>query len=332
MRIADQFPVHQGWRLLLRDLGVNPANVLRRASLPEGLFARENASLATSEYFELWRALETEANDPLLGIRIGQAISVEMFDPPLFAATCSQNLNMALARISQYKRLICPLKLNVKPSPKETLLEIIFTESTTIPPVSLATAELAFYVQLARIATRTRVCPLKVTAPNPPTPSSEYEKYLGCAILSGKTLAITFSAQDATRPFLTANEKMWQFFEPELRKHLSQLTDSATTAERTRGALLELLPAGDSSMNAVSCKIGMSERTLQRRLTEENQSFQSVLDQTREELARHYLRTTKLTAAEISFLIGFEQPSSFFRAFNDWTGQTPEQIRNGETA
>ena len=76
----------------------------------------------------------------------------------------------------------------------------------------------------------------------------------------------------------------------------------------------------------------MSERTLQRRLTEENQSFQSVLDQTREELARHYLRTTKLTAAEISFLIGFEQPSSFFRAFNDWTGQTPEQIRNGETA
>ncbi len=329
MRLADQFPVHSGWRLLLRDLGINPANVLRRANLPADLFIRENATVNTDGYFELWCALAAETDDHLLGIRIGQAVSFEMFDPPLFAAMCSQNLNTALARIAQYKRLSCPMKLIIKPGPQGTRVEIIFTASTTTPPVSLATAELVFFVQLARLATRAKIQPLKVSAPALPAPAREYENYFGCPVRSGKSLTILFSAEDATRPFLTANEKMWQFFEPELRKHLNLLTGSATTTERARGALLELLPAGDGSMHSVSHKIGMSVRTLQRRLNEEKQSFQSVLNQTREELARYYLRTTKLSVGEISFLTGFEHPSSFFRAFSTWTGRTPEQVRTG---
>lgn len=99
MRLVDLFPVHSGWRLMLRDLGINPANVLRRACLPADLFVRDDSTVSTDEYFELWRALEKEADDPLIGIRIGEAISVEMFDPPLFAAICSQNLNMALLMV-----------------------------------------------------------------------------------------------------------------------------------------------------------------------------------------------------------------------------------------
>lgn len=55
--------------------------------------------------------------------------------------------------------------------------------------------------------------------------------------------------------------------------------------------------------------------------------FQHVLDSTREELARHYLTSSRLSGAEISFLLGFEDPNSFFRAFHAWTGQTPQQVR-----
>ena len=151
------------------------------------------------------------------------------------------------------------------------------------------------------------------------------------AACSAPTNRFSPSAIDAARPFLTANESMWKFFEPELRRRLGLLTGAATTAERARGALLELLPAGECSMHAVANKLGTSTRTLQRRLTEEQKSFQQLLNQTREELARHYLKTTKLSGAEISFLIGFEHPSSFFRAFSEWTGQTPEQARNVAT-
>lgn len=86
-------------------------------------------------------------------------------------------------------------------------------------------------------------------------------------------------------------------------------------------------------MLAVATKLDMSARTLQRRLGEEKQSYQEALDQIQEELARYYLKTTKMSGAEISFLIGHEHPSSFFRAFSDWTGGlTPEQVRNPATA
>ncbi|BCU78058.1 AraC family transcriptional regulator ligand-binding domain-containing protein [Luteolibacter sp. LG18] len=332
MRKSDLFPVHAGWRLLLHDLGINASRVLRRAGLPQDLFVRADATTTAEGYLALWRGLEEEAADPLLGLRIGQAASVEWFDPPLFAALCSPDLTTALGRLARYKRLIGPVELHVTPGTGGTRVEILFVQGSTPPPKSLMTAELVFHVQLARLATRSLVYPLHVASPEPLEPEEEHTRYFGRAVQRAKSLTLVFSPEDASRPFLTVNEKMWRFFEPELRRNLGSLTGAATTAERARGALLELLPAGESSMAAVAGKLGMSPRTLQRRLADEQQPYQQLLDRTREKLARHYLKTTRLSGAEIAFLIGFGQPSSFFRAFNDWTGQTPEQARKLATS
>ena len=80
-------------------------------------------------------------------------------------------------------------------------------------------------------------------------------------------------------------------------------------------------------MAAIASQLGVSTRTLQRRLQDEGQSFQGLLNQTREKLASHYLTHSSLSGAEISFLLGFEDPNSFFRAFHQWTGATPEAAR-----
>jgi AraC-like DNA-binding protein len=328
MANANSYSVNPGWRLLLKDLGIQPANVLRRANLPGDLFGRENALLNTKEYFRLWRGVEEEAADPTLPIRIGAAISVEAFSPLLFAALCSADLNTALERIAQYKKLVAPMALHVDVGDKATTLKLEWLDSTVEPPVSLVATELVFFVQLSRIATRTRICPLAVTAPNPPEPREEYAEYFGVDLQQGPSPMISFKAKDATLPFLTANEKMWDFFEPDLRKRLSDLDSSATTADRTRAALLELLPSGAASVAAVSERLGTSTRTLQRRLRQENRSFQALLNETREELARHYLKASNFSGAEISFLLGFEDPNSFFRAFHSWTGETPQQARS----
>lgn len=66
---------------------------------------------------------------------------------------------------------------------------------------------------------------------------------MGTRVRKG-THAVTFAADDATRPFLTENEPMWRFFAPELRRRLSDLQAEATVAERVRAALHETLPAG----------------------------------------------------------------------------------------
>ena len=67
--------------------------------------------------------------------------------------------------------------------------------------------------------------------------------------------------------------------------------------------------------------------TLQRHLEAEGLTYTRLLQETRQSLARHYLEKTALPAAEIAFLIGFSEPNSFYRAVRDWTGQSPERLR-----
>ncbi len=324
---SNVYTVSPGWKVLLSDLGIQPIGVLRRAGLPEDLFVRKNAVLNTAEYFRFWRALEESADDPLLPLRIGSAISVEAFDPPIFAALCSPDLNTALQRLARHKKLLCPMALHVSVTDRSTRLEIEWLDVALEPPGSLIAVELVFFVQLARIATRQRICPLDVLAPLRLEPEHDYAGYFGVPVRRTRLPTIVFSGADARQPFLTANEKMWEFFEPGLKKRLSELEDSATMAERVHAVLLELLPGGSPTIDAVSGRLFVSRRTLQRKLQDEGVRFQSLLRQAREELAEYYLKSSLLSLAEIAFLLGFEEPNSFFRAFHAWRGMSPEEAR-----
>ena len=324
--IVESYTVNPGIGLLITDLGVSPGNVLRRAHLPSGLFSRGPATLGAAEYFALWRALEEEVDDPELPLRVGRAISVEAFDPPVFAAFCSPNLDLAAARVAKYKQLIGPMRLIVSHADRCTTLEIRWPPSA-MPPASLGVAELVFWVALARLATRETVRPVRMTSPEPPAAAASYRDYLGIPISTGAAYTVVFAERDAARPFLSANESMWEFFEPELRRRLSSFEAGASMADRVRAALLELLPQGRTTVQAVARDLAVSARTLQRQLHREDTTFQGVLTATRESLARHYLAQGRLSSAEIAFLLGYEEPSSFYRAFHAWTGHTPERVR-----
>ena len=294
------------------------------------MLARPNNGLTTAEYFRFWEALQAEAGDPLLPLRLVEAIQAESFIPPIFAALCSANMLQAGQRLSTYKKLIAPMTLAVDVGRDGALtLTPHWLEAQAQVPFVVMASELAFLLRLARLATREPVAALRVTMPQLPAraQAKAYAKFFGVAPREGDAASIVFTAIDAKRPFLTANDAMWQVFEPELRKRLGELDANANTAERVRSALLELLPGGQSGIEAVAARLSMSKRTLQRRLEEEGGNYRSLVNDTREALARHYLTQTELSASEIGFLLGFEDPNSFFRAFHDWTGTTPEAAR-----
>jgi len=322
-----EFALDAMWRPLLADLGVRPADVLRRAELPLDLFSKTNAKLPTADYYRLLHAIDEELSDPLLPLTLAKALRPESFSPPFFAAMCSPNLLVALKRIQHYKPLVGPLRLTIDEEDSAVVLGIDFLDKTLKPPQHFLTTELLFFVGIARNGTREMIRPLALTSPRPPEPAGVYEEFLGRRIVQGERLTVTFSRADALRRFLTANDGMWSMFEPELRRRLDELDAAATVAERVRAVLLEGLPSGQVTMDSVARKLALSKRTLQRRLSKESTSYQQVLQGTRLSLARHYLQRTALPAAEISFLLGFEEPNSFYRAFNDWTGQTPETLR-----
>ena len=95
MKEQKEYVVNAGWGLLLADAGINSANALRRAGLPRDLLKSGQRTITVEQFFALWEGIEAESGDSLLPLAIGQAISMEAFDVPLFAATCSPNLNVA---------------------------------------------------------------------------------------------------------------------------------------------------------------------------------------------------------------------------------------------
>ncbi|MCY1519846.1 HTH-type transcriptional regulator VirS [compost metagenome] len=330
MSTNTTFPIEQGLRPLLKDMGIRVDHVLRRAGLPDDLLSRPHGGLTTAEHFRLWRSLEVEVADPLLPLRLAETIQAESFVPPLFAALCSANMVQASQRLATYKRLMAPMRLEVATGSRgELSLSPQWIAAEGEVPFVLVAAEIAFLMRLIRMATREPVKAVRVTLPTLPdrAQSRAYADYFGVAVRRDAVARLTLSAIDADRPFLTASDAMWQVFEPDLRRRLGELEAAATTAQRVRSALLELLPGGQPGIGAVASRLAMSRRTLQRRLEEEGESFRNVVNRTREDLAEHYLTQTKLSASEIGFLLGFEDPNSFFRAFHDWTGKTPEALR-----
>lgn len=325
------FSVDIGWQALLKDFGLQPASVLRRAGLPEDLLSRGGHGLPTEDYFRFWRALEAEAGDVMFPLRIVEAVSAESFDPPLFAALCSANLMQAVQRLAKYKQLVAPMSLEVDVGKSgELTVSPRWLSVETEVPYSLQVAEIAFFLRLARLATREPVQALRVTLPQLP-PSAyarRYEIFFGVSVQHGESPSITFAAEDVFRPFLTANEGMWRVFEPDLRRRLSELDATAMTVERVRAVLLELLPGNAATIEKTAERLGMSKRTLQRRLEDEGGNFRALVNATRESLARHYLGSTTMSVGEIAFLLGFEDPNSFYRAFQGWTGQTPDSARH----
>lgn len=330
MARTSNFAVDVGWRSLLRDLGIRSENVLRRARLPEDLFSRPENGLTTEEYFRFWEALETELGDPLFSLRLVDALSAEVFSPPLFAGLCSADLLQAARRISQYKPLVAPMRLDVERDRNGNLtLSPVWLEAKGEVPSTVVSAELAFLVKLARMGTRERMEAIHVGMRKPPEAAQQpaFEEFFGVRPRGDERPCVTFRSEDAERPFLTSSEAMWKAFEPDLRRRLAELDRTATIAERVRAVLLELLPGGQADIETVAKRLAMSTRTLQRRLEDEGSNFRVLVNRVREELALHYLGKTEMSGGEISFLLGFEDPTSFFRAFREWTGQTPEAAR-----
>ncbi|MCA9492990.1 MAG: AraC family transcriptional regulator ligand-binding domain-containing protein [Myxococcales bacterium] len=320
--------LESAWRLVPVDLGLSIDELLRRAELPTDLLSRPEPRVSEGGWLRLWDALVETSDDPDIGLRIGQAVPAEAFDPPLFAALCSPDLATAADRLSVYKPLIGPLTLDVTHGRGQ--LELVLGRPGGPLPVALATTELVFLTAFARMATRAELRPLRVEMVWPvERPLDAWGAFFGAAPVHSARWALTFSGEDAGRPFLTANAGMWEAFEPQLRRRLAEIDAEAAASERVRAVLLELLPSGRSSIDDVGRALGLGARTLQRRLGAEGTSYQRVLDDTRERLARHYLSTTAMAGAEIGFLLGYEDPNSFVRAFHRWTGSSPERVRAG---
>ena len=322
----NRFILDRKFADLLESVGIIVTEALKKSDLPEDLFNRRIPSLTTHEYIRFMESLKELSIDKSTPINIGTIENLETFSPPIFAAYCSKNALTCMNRLSTYKKLIGPLVFLVNENKDDITVELTFENEENRLPEFLVAIEMVFLVQLIRNATKVHIVPKEVMT-NYKLDNDIYESFFGVTPKVGTRNILTISKEDALRPFISQNDAMWEYFKPELRRRLSELDVDDTYAARVRSALIELLPAGEGNIEAVSRKLKCSKRTLQRKLKEEDTTFQKQLNHTRELLARHYLENSDMVMDDIAYLLGYQDLTSFVRAFHIWTGMTISEYR-----
>ena len=154
------------------------------------------------------------------------------------------------------------------------------------------------------------------------------EDYFGCPVRLGSNCnRLTLSRRDLDCPFVSYNAELLEILIPVMDQSLGEQQYSRSITEMVKWIIKHSLAGGRPDIQTIAREIGMSNRTLQRRLSEEGTSFKSLLTQTRHNQAREYLRDSSLDIKEVAFLIGYEDQNSFYRAFHLWEGDTPSNWR-----
>ncbi len=317
----NKFILDRKYGDLLKSVGISIREALKRAQLPEDILSHKIPAMTIEEYIRFMNALRELSPDSSTPIKIGTIKNIETFSPPIFAAYCSKNSLTCMKRLSKYKKLIGPLMLLVNETTDSVILELSMEDSKYELPEFLVATEMVFLINLIRNATKTHIIPTEIMTIYKLN-DINYEEFFGVKPKLGTKNKLTISKIDALVPFISENDTMWSYFEPELKRRLSEFETEDTCAAKVRSALIEILPSGESGIDSVAIKLGYSKRTLQRKLKEENTTFQKQLNHTRELLAKHYLKNSNITTDDIAYLLGYQDLNAFIRAFHIWTGST----------
>ena len=324
MAEIQRYRVDQLLRLACGILKVSPDAVLRRARLPARYLSAEDKGATAEEYFALWSAMDACYGKDDLAKKLGITVAHGPFLPAFFAFSCSPDIRTGVERLALFKPLVGPLKLVTEMTDDRFTLQIRPTRSNLQLPVSQAHSEMVLFLELCRTHSATQIMPLELALPDP---AAADEAFFGCKPKRQPFPSMTLSADDAMLPLVSENAEMWSVFEPDLRRQLAEKLAISGVRDRLRNALLEAIPSGVTNSDRLATMLHMSKRSLQRHLRDEGTNFQQVLDETRADLAQHYLGQTTTSLNEVSYLLGYSNPASFFRAFQTWFGTTPSSFR-----
>ena len=302
--------------------------LLQRAGLPAGFFQQEKIFATTAELFALWQAIGEMSAEPGIGLKFGSEPRLERYHPAAITAVCSRSFRDALQRMARYKQLTCPEEIRIHTSGEEVSVEFFFLEAEESQPDVLVDNCLSWIAAIARKGTEGTVTPLRVELARAAHHRELLETHYGCRVRfkTGRN-ALVYRASDLDRPFVTHNEELLAVTGAQLETELRERNAGAGVGDQVKHTLKRSLAGKRPTLQHIAKELRMSARTLQRRLTDADITFQQLVEDTRRELAHHYLKQSTVELNEAAFLLGYEDANSFFRAFHLWEGTTPGEWR-----
>jgi AraC-like DNA-binding protein len=329
--MTNRFRVSGTLARRLEELGVPVVAVLRRAGLPIALFEQSKILVSTEEMFALYTAIQELSGDPAIGLKLGSEERVERYSPTAIAALYSRSYRDALERTARYKRLTCPEEIKMVERGKECALEFAWLLAEQAEPPTLIDVCFAWILTIGRRGIGRPVKPLRVEFKRPEANGRIYEDHFGCPVKFGaRHNRLILRREDVDQPFLTHNPDLLELVAPQLEAELTEQLATKSLKEQVKGILKKFLAGQKPRLEDIALELRVGTRTLQRQLLAERLTFHNLVEEARREMAQHYLRESSLELNETAYLLGYEDPNSFIRAFHKWEGTSPGQWRSNQ--
>ena len=309
--------------------GVPRAELLREARLTEEQLGDPDARVPRSAIIRLWHAVASRVPDSAFGLQYGAEFRLREFGLVGYTMGFSRTVGAALERLVRYDRILSETLAVTLEAEDDATWVRVDVEAALRSFRPAADFRLAALLSGCRELAAAALVPLTVQLPyRRPPDVREYERfYRGPLEFGALATALLLRNDDLARPVRVADETLTRYLDRLAEQTLTALGGATTLQTRVRRVLFAELSEGVPTVDRVGRVLGLSARRLQRGLRLEGTTFAAVLTQLRHDMAGPLLRDGQLAVAEVAFLLGYQDPSAFQRAFRRWAGSSPRAYR-----
>jgi len=316
------------WRLIEHH-NLEPGPLFRAAGIDPEVIRNSHARIPSQKGEALLRAIATQIPDPAFGLQAGSCWHPSNLGALGYAWLSSSTLRTALERLARYWRIInMQVTATLNDAPGSVEFAHLPPQGEEVIERIRGDAVMAIVLDLCRTNFGRTLTPRRVDLRHAaPVDAKPYEALFGCPVVFGRDAnRLVLDRADADYPLPTSNRQLAAVHDRILVEELARL-DKKDVMARFRASLLERLTSGELSEGDLASDLNMSRRSLQRRLAEADSSYQTLLDDTRRDLALRHIEDPAKSVTDVTFLLGYSQQSAFTRAFRRWTGMSPSAYR-----
>jgi len=313
--------------------GLDRAEILRATGVSQKILADPDARVPSSSLWKLWRFGIGRLGDIDLGLECARGLHARGLGLVGYMMLFSQTSLQALRRLSRYSRILNET-LRYKLEEERFRIQVALEREPRFDPLRHPIdLRLGGILTVLKEICGSPLLPVEVHLSYPrPHRTSGLAQFFGAPLHFGmRESRLVFRRADLERAVPAADPRLAEYLEDLAKETLQRSGDQGTLPDRVRRTIWTDLADGAPSVARVASSLGLSARSLQRRLEQERTSFSSVVEGLRRELALSLLMQRELAISEVGFLLGYSDPAAFHRAFRRWTSRSPRQYR-AETA
>ena len=299
------------------------------SDLSPAQLADADARITPAQFCVAWAEAQRLSGEPALAIALAESIPPGAFGIVEYVCRSAPGLREALAQWCRYLRLLDDAvrvgMVETREDGVEGLGALRLLEESEAPAPASHELCFALVVRRAReiVPGKLALHAVRYTHSLSPASRARQRDFFGCAIEDGaEETELVFAPGALDAKLKSADPNLLAILQPAAEEKLGRSPREEKLADQVRRALRLGFQNEETQLEQIAERLGIAPRNLQRRLQDEGLAFQALRDEVRRELAERYLREG-ISFAEISFLLGFSEPSAFFRAFKRWTGATP---------